>query len=118
MSEKIFLSFIIIVLIIGWGYFYFEKYLTEKEIQITVTNSAKYGDVPGKYFIFTDHEVFLDENNSWQDKDNADELFSQLKKGETYKVRVVGQHIPYISEFRNIIEIVNDNKVEKTSRYQ
>jgi hypothetical protein len=117
MGAKSFLSIIIIVIIIGWGYFYFEKFLTEKEIQITVINSEKYGDIPGKYFIFTDHEVFLDENNSRQDKYNADELFRKLKKGGTYKVKVVGQHIPYISEFRNITKIVDNNKPEKTTRY-
>lgn len=117
MGNKIFFSFVIILLIIWWGYFYFERYITETEIEITVINSEKYGDEPGKYFIFTPHEVFLNENNSWQDKYNADELFKQLQKGEKYKVKVVGNYIPYISEFRNIIEIVDKDNVNKSTRF-
>lgn len=117
MGNKIFFSIVIVILIIWWGYFYFERYLTETEIEITVVNTAKYPDEPGKYFIFTPHEVFLNENNSWQDKYNADELFTQLQKGGKYKVKVAGKHIPYISEFRNIIEIVDKSDVNKTVRY-
>jgi uncharacterized membrane protein YqiK len=110
MNRKLFISIIIVIIIVYWSYLYFERYLTETVEEITIVNSEKYGDMPEKYLIFTPHEVFLDENNRWQDKYNADELFQKLKKGHTYKVIIVGKHIPFISEFRNIIDLAESDK--------
>ena len=110
MNGKIFLSINIVIIIICWSYLYFERYLTEKVEEITVVSSEKFADEPEKYLIFTPHEVFLDQNNRWQEKYNADELFQKLKKGHTYKVIIVGKYIPFFSEFRNIIDIAENDK--------
>lgn len=109
---SIFASAIIIIASILFGYLFFEPFLTEKEEIITVTNTQKWGQENGKYFIFTENEVFLNSNDYYHNKTNANELFPLFKKGYTYKVKVIGLYIPFIPRFRNIKSIVefNSNK--------
>ncbi|MEJ2194909.1 MAG: hypothetical protein P8X73_08645 [Ignavibacteriaceae bacterium] len=109
---SIFASAIIIIASILFGYLFFEPFLTEKEEIITVTNTQKWGQENGKYFIFTEDEVFLNSDDYYQNKTNANELFPLFKKGYTYKVKVIGLYIPFIPRFRNIKSIVefNSNK--------
>jgi hypothetical protein len=109
---SIFASAIIIIASILFGYLFFEPFLTEKEEIITVTNTQKWGQENGKYFIFTEDEVFLNSNDYYHNKTNANELFPLFKKGYTYKVKVIGLYIPFIPRFRNIKSIVefNSNK--------
>lgn len=106
---SVFFGFIIILLTIIFGYLFFEPYLTEKEEVITIVNKEKWVGEPGKYFIFTENEVFLNANDYYQNKENANELYKQFKEGHTYRVKVVGIYIPFIPRFRNIINIVGSS---------
>ena len=109
---SIFASAIIVIASILFGYLFFEPFLTEKEEIITVTNTQKWGQENGKYFIFTEDEVFLNSNDYYHNKTNANELFPLFKRGYTYKVKVIGLYIPFLPRFRNIKSIVefNSNK--------
>jgi hypothetical protein len=107
-NKKLSIGFIIIIISLIYGYLFFERFLTEKEVTITVTNSEKFGDEGGSYLIFTPDEVFEDENNYYHDKHNAAEVFNKLQKGRTYKVKVVSFYWPSLPHFRNIIEVVNE----------
>ena len=109
-----FFGVIILLIILVFGYLFFEPFLTEKEEMITVVNMEKWSGEHGKYFIFTKNEVFLDADNYYQDKHNADVLYPKFKKGYTYKVKVVGLYIPFIPRFRNIVEILEINSNEYT----
>ena len=106
-------SFIIGVIIILatliFGYLFFEPFLTEKEEIITVINIEKWGGEKGRYFIFTEDEVFLNANDYYQSKHNADEMYKQFRKGYTYKVKVVGIYVSFIPRFRNIMQILESN---------
>jgi len=106
---SLFAAVIIVFASILFGYLFFEPFLTEKEEIITVTNTQKWGKERGKYFIFTDEEVFLNSNDYYQNKTNADELFPIFKKGYTYKVKVIGLYLPFIPRFRNIKSILEFN---------
>ena len=103
---SIFVSIIIVIASILFGYLFFEPFLTEKVEIITVTNTQKWVNESGKYFIFTEDEVFLNANDYYQNKTNADELFPLFKKGYTYKVTVIGLYVPFIPRFRNIKSIL------------
>ena len=107
-------SFIIILLILIFGYLFFEPFLTETEETITVVNMEKWSGEHGKYFIFTKNEVFLNSDNYYQDKHNADMIYSKFHKGYTYKVKVVGLYIPFIPRFRNIVQILETNSNDYT----
>ena len=107
-NKKIVIGLIIIFASLIFGYLFFERFLTEKEVTITVINSEKFGDEPGRYLIFTKDEVFEDANNYYHDKHNATEVFEKLQKGRTYVVKVVSFYIPDIPHFRNIIDVVRE----------
>ncbi|MFZ2865986.1 MAG: hypothetical protein WA440_14635 [Ignavibacteriaceae bacterium] len=102
-------GFIIILLVILFGYLFFEPYITEDTVTIKVINKAQFGKEKGKYFVFTEDEVFSNSDNYYQNKENADELNLQLYPGSTYKVKVVGVYILWLPRFRNIISILEIN---------
>jgi len=104
-------GFIIILLVILFGYLFFEPYITEDTVTIKVINKAQFGNESGKYFVFTEDEVFSNSNNYYQNKENADDLNQQIYPGSTYKVKVVGIYIPWLPRFRNIISILEINGI-------
>ncbi len=107
-NRKLLIGNIIILICLLSGYIFFERYITEEEIIITVINSEKFGDETGNFLIFTRDEVFLDENNYFHNKYNAREVFRELKKGKTYKVQVVSFYWPLIPHFRNIVKVIKE----------
>ncbi len=109
MMSKIstFFGIIIVLCVIVFGFIFFEPIFTEEVIDIKVVNKEKWSGEKGKYFVFTDKEVFLDENNYYHNnKTNADELYPMFKAGNSYKVKVVGLYIPFIPRFRNILTVL------------
>lgn len=104
---SIFIGFVIILVTLIFGYLFFEPSITETEEVITVINIEQWGNEAGKYFVFTNDEVFLNANDYYQNKHNADELMKQFRKGYTYKVKVVGVYIPFLPRFRNILNIID-----------
>ena len=98
---------IILLCIVLFGFVFFEPFLTEEVVEIRVLNKEKWTGERGKYFIFSDAEVFLNEDNYYHNnKTNADELYPLFKRGDSYKVKVVGFYIPFLPRFRNIINII------------
>jgi len=104
-------GFLIILLVLLFGYLFFEPFLTEETITIKVINKAQFGNEPGKYFVFTPDEVFYNSDNYYHSKENADELDKQIYSGATYKVKVVGIYMPWLPRFRNITKILAINGV-------
>jgi hypothetical protein len=97
---------IVIILILVFGFVFFEPFLTESEEVITVINKERWVGEKGRYFIFTEKEVFLNQNDYYHNKENADALYPLFKKGMAYKVKVVGYYLPFLPRFRNIINII------------
>jgi hypothetical protein len=109
----IFIVTIFTLLFLGFSYLLFEKFLTEKEIIITVINKERFGTEESKYLIFTLDEVFENSNKFYHRKTNADLIFKKLDRGFTYRVKVVGFYLPSIPRLRNIIEVVGtENRTE------
>ncbi len=109
MMSKIstFFGIVVVLCIIVFGFVFFEPIFTEKVVDIKVINKEKWSGEKHRYFIFTENEVFLNENNYYHNnKTNADELYPILKVGNIYKVKVVGLYIPFIPRFRNILTIL------------
>lgn len=104
-------GFIIVLLIVLFGYLFFEPYLTEDTITIDVINKAQFGQESGKYFVFTSDEVFNNSNNYYHNKENADEINQKIYPGSTYKVKVVGIYLPWLPRFRNITEVLEINGI-------
>lgn len=106
-----FFALIIVLIIIVFGFLFFEPFLTEKEETITVINKERWVGERGSYFIFTEKEVFLNANNYYHNKENADKLYPLLRPGSTYKVKVVGFRVSFLPRFRNIIDIIDDKEI-------
>jgi hypothetical protein len=104
--SAVFLGFVTAIIILIFGYLFFEPFLTKTEEVITITATERWGNEAGKYFIFTDDEVFINVNDYYHNKHNADEIFTLFKLGSTYRVKVVGVYMPSIPRFRNIINII------------
>lgn len=104
-----FMLFIMVIfsaIILGFSYLFFEKFLTEREIIITVINKERFGSEESNYLVFTGDEVFKNTNNFYHRKTNADEIYKKLERGIAYRVKVVGFYIPSINRLRNITEVV------------
>jgi hypothetical protein len=98
---------LIILSVFVFGFVFFEPFFTEEVVEITVINKEKWTGEKGSYFIFTDREVFLNENNSYHNnKTNADQLYTLFKRGDSYKVKVVGLSLPFLPRFRNILTVL------------
>ena len=114
MMSKISMIFgiVIILCVFVFGFVFFEPFFTEEVVDITVLNKEKWGGEKGRYFIFTDKEVFLNENNYYHNnKTNADDLYPIFKKGDSYKVKVVGLSLPFLPRFRNILTVIEKRDV-------
>lgn len=105
------IGFIIVLLVLLFGYLFFESVLTEDTITIKVLNKAQFGNESGKYFVFTEEEVFYNSNSYYQSKENAEELDEIIYPGSSYKIEVVGVYLPWLPRFRNIINIIEINGI-------
>ena len=105
---------VIVLLVILFGYLFFEPYITEETITISVINKAQFGKEPRKYFVFTQDEVFYNSDNYYQNKENAEELNERIFPGGVYKVKVVGVYLPWLPRFRNIKEIIKINEIPES----
>jgi hypothetical protein len=108
----VFLGFVSAIIILIFGYLFFEPFTTKTEEVITVINKERWGIEPGKYFIFTENEVFTNSNDYYHNKDNADEIYKMIKVGLTYRVIVVGVYLPFLPRFRNILNIIETSSNE------
>jgi hypothetical protein len=105
-------KFIVIVIIgiltsVGYTVAY---YSSGETIEVTVTNKERIveseGDgVTSKYLVFTESEVFENEDALFLGKWNSSDVQGKLKVGETYTVKVIGWRVPFFSMYRNIVEI-------------
>jgi len=102
---------LIVLCIIVFGFVFFEPFFTEEVIDIKVINKERWTGEKGRYFIFSDKEVFLNENNYYHNKSNADELYPLFNRGDSYKVKVVGLYIPFVPRFRNIVNIMEKKDI-------
>jgi len=65
-----------------------------------------------KYLIYTidengETDVLEDTDSFPYRKFNSSDFYALLELGETYKLRVVGYRIPFLSRYQNIIEIID-----------
>lgn len=63
------------------------------------------------YLVYTDKEVFKLEDSLIFGQFNSSDIYGMLTEGKTYKFKVIGWRIPFLSMYRNIIGIYSvDNK--------
>lgn len=79
---------------------------TVDHIEITVEDKERVvGKKSGRYLIFTESEVFENTDSFWHWKFDSSDVYRDLEEGETYEVKVYGFRVPFLSWYRNIVEI-------------
>lgn len=114
-NMKSFIYLFVFGLLVSIGYTV-AYYSSGETVEITVTDkeittSSTGESVSSKYLVFTEGEVFENEDVLFLGKWNSSDVQGQLKIGETYTVKVIGWRIPFFSSYRNIIEIRHKNKI-------
>lgn len=103
-------KFYIILIIILSSIYPIVYRMSEDIIEINIKEKERIttGDInniDNKFIVYTKDEVF-ENTDSWiYFKFNSTDYQNQLKIDTTYKVKVVGWRIPFLSTYRNIIEI-------------
>ena len=97
---------IILGLLASFGY----QYGTAREVTITVTDKERIvekGEDGGSYYlVFTEDDAYKNEDALFYGKFKSSSLQAQLKEGETYRVKVYGWRIGFLSMYPNIVKIV------------
>lgn len=83
---------------------------TAEVVTIKVENKERVsigsGDtVSHKYLVFCESETFENTDSLYRMKWNSADLHNDLKVGEEYEVLVYGWRVPFLSWYRNIVEI-------------
>ena len=103
--KNIYIMLILSVVVIMTVLFCVELYMTyssEQTVEFTVKHKER---VQGIYLIYTDKEVFQNIDNMLFWKFNSSDIYGRIDKGKTYKAKVNWYRIPFLSWYRNIIEI-------------
>ena len=78
------------------------------------------GEEPSKhsyYLVYTDKEVFKIEDSLIFGQFHSSDVYGMLTEGETYKFKVFGLRIPFLSTYRNIVGVyTTDNTALKAPR--
>lgn len=77
--------------------------ITVKDKERITTGSGE--DLESKYLVYGEEEVF-ENTDSWLFfKFSSSDFQGELEVGKTYNVKVAGWRIPFMSSYRNIVEI-------------
>lgn len=70
-----------------------------------VTTNGTDNKVESKYLVFTEAETFECTDQILVGKYNSSDVYGQIEIGKKYKFTVYGVRIPFLSQYRNIVNI-------------
>jgi hypothetical protein len=83
-------------------------YLSSDTVEITVKDKERITtgsgeNISSKFIIYSENEVF-ENTDSWLFfKFNSADYQNKLEVGKTYKVKVAGWRVPFLSMYRNVV---------------
>ena len=78
-----------------------------KDKERVVTGSGD--SMTSKYLVYTDKGVYENTDTIWYWKWNSSDVYNDLEVGKTYQVKVYGFRIPFLSWYKNVVEVVSSN---------
>ena len=118
----IFLPLILTISIVYSFALFFENLISKEEVDVVIMGIEESTTENGEvfYYVRTNLELFVNANNKFHKKDNANTLIKKLKIGQKYKLEVVGYKfgfkLPFFLKERNIIDIVEEDDILKKLR--
>ncbi|MCF8241544.1 MAG: hypothetical protein K9J16_09160 [Melioribacteraceae bacterium] len=113
---KIVFAFLILFISVYFCAIIFEPYLTEAKVNALVKKKETLVNIDRDtlFLIHTEKEIFINKNNYYHGKNNSSRLIKKIKKGQRYSFKVVGYKIgfdlPFFSRYRNIVEVIENEK--------
>lgn len=110
MNEKAQTGWIIFALFVFVliGLSIFLSYSSVDKVTITIKDKERIQDRgDSKYLIFTTNEVFENTDTLLFMKFDSSDIYNKFEVGKTYKVKVNWYRIPFLSTYRNILEVKN-----------
>jgi hypothetical protein len=88
-------------------------YLTDETITVTIKDKERIvtgsgTGISSKFLVYTDGEVFENTDSLWYWKWDSADVQNELEVGQTYTVKVYGWRVPFLSMFRNVVEVNNN----------
>lgn len=83
-------------------------YGTTDEVVFTVNkmeNVAGNQHSKYRYLIFTNNEVFENQDSWLRFKFNSSDMYNEMKVGTTYKAKVYGWRVRFLSWYRNVVSV-------------
>lgn len=81
-------------------------YVTQDHATFTVDKAERVVDGnSSRYLIFTENETFENTDSIAFFKFNSSDIYGRIDEGKTYKAKVSGTRVPFLSWYRSIIEI-------------
>jgi len=102
---------LIVVVISGIVIYNVAYYSSIETITIQVTDKERIvesdgdGGTTSKYLVFTQTETLENSDEFFMGKWNSSDIQGTLKQDSTYQVRVIGWRIPFLSMYRNVINV-------------
>lgn len=86
------------------------SYTTMESTTITVKDkericSGSNVQITCKYLVYTTEGVYENTDDFWQWKFNSSDIYNDLEEGYTYQVVVNGFRVPFLSMYKNILEV-------------
>jgi len=82
--------------------------IIELQQQQIINGSKEIISTEIRYLVVTDKETFVCESSLLNGKFNNSDIFWHLKKDSTYNFKVAGFGKSFITEYRNILEVINN----------
>jgi hypothetical protein len=80
--------------------------MTDSEVECTVSEKERIvKSDSSKYLIFCEEEVLENTDSLWYWKWNSSDFYRDIKVEEVYTFRVYGWRVPFLSMYKNIINI-------------
>ncbi len=106
----LFIFAVVIALLLATAVYSYHYLNSEQTIQITVQDKERERKGRGnysssKYIVHANDESFEVTDSILFWRWNSTDVYRDLRRGKTYRVRVVGWRKPFLSWYRNILEI-------------
>lgn len=108
-QTKLIIGFILLTLVLTIGHAAaYKSSATEIEIYVKEKDRITQGsgeDISSKFLIYSETEVFENTDSFLFLKFNSSDFQNRLEEDSTYTVIVAGWRVPFLSQYRNIVEI-------------